>query len=143
MAGAIGDRRNKRDSRRQNAERGKKMNRQLRMAAFVIGLTCIVFVAARASAAPAAAAPAKPAADEALAPIVESKPDPAVDSIVDSHPQTAGELLRAAVVLADLDRPDLARKYLQQLAAAKPSEDALAEAIGIVDTPMLLRLAGN
>ena len=101
-------------------------------------------------------APDKTATDKAVAekaaakndstsnvPEVAAKPDPAVDTIVDSNPQTPAQLLRAAAVLADLDRVGLAKKYLQQLAAAKPDEEALAEAAAQIEPATLMRLADN
>jgi CheY-like chemotaxis protein len=88
-------------------------------------------------------ATAKKDVESAAAPVVFAKPDPAVDTIVDSNPTTPAQLLQAAALLADLDRVDLAKKYLQQLAAAKPDENALAEAAGQVQPATLLRLADN
>ncbi len=72
-----------------------------------------------------------------------SKPDAAVDSIVDSNPQTPAEVLRAAGILADLGRADLAKKYLDQLAGAKPDENALADAAAKVDKDLLMKVAAN
>ncbi|HZZ28091.1 MAG TPA: hypothetical protein VFE46_08820 [Pirellulales bacterium] len=83
------------------------------------------------------------AALKAAQAIMTAKPDPAVDTIVDSNPHTPAQLLQAAAVLADLGRVDLAKKYLQQLADAKSDENALAEAAGQIDPATLLRLANN
>ena len=71
------------------------------------------------------------------------KHDPAVDTIVESNPETPRELLRAALVLADLDRADLAKKYLQKMIDAKLDEQALAELASHVDSDYLLRIATN
>ncbi len=66
-----------------------------------------------------------------------------MDTIVDSNPQTPAQLLRAALLLVDLDRVDLAKKYLQQMAAGKFDDIALAEAAWHLDPAMLMRLAVN
>ncbi len=97
---------------------------------------------AAAPAAPATAAKT-PAAGTPTPPVVAAKPDPAVDTIIDSNPQTPAQVLRAVGRLADLDRIDLAKKYLQQLAAAKVDEAALAEAAWQIDPGTLLRIAEN
>ncbi|HEY2826283.1 MAG TPA: hypothetical protein VGJ04_01680 [Pirellulales bacterium] len=116
------------------------MKRQRRIfVAVVIGMSLFLLAALAQDEAPGKSAAAKAAA---AAPVA-IKPDPAVDTIVDSNPHTPGQLLQAAAVLADLDRIDLAKKYLQQLAAAKPDEEALAEAAAQVEPATLLRLADN
>ena len=122
------------------------MNKQLRY--FLSGAMAVALFAASAVAQDATSAAKKAAADqaaksEAPAPVISTKPDPAVDTIVESNPKTPGALLQAASILADLDRVDLAKKYLQQLVAAKPSEEALAEAAVQVEPGVLLRLADN
>src|SRR5262245_28480512 len=107
----------RRNGRRHKAGGRKQMMRQLRM--FVLGtaiLTLAPLCATAQVAAPGAGRPAAiPEAGAAppAAPLAV-KPDPAVDTIVDSNPQTPGELLRAAGILADLGRADLAKRYLQQ-----------------------------
>ena len=95
--------------------------------------------AAKPQAAPAADATSAAAADA----ISFAKPDPAVDTIVDSNPQTPAEVLHAAAILSDLDRADLAKKFLDRLATAKPDENSLAEAAAKVDKNLLLRIAAN
>ena len=85
----------------------------------------------------------RPLRKTAPAPVVIAKPDPAVDTIVESNPHTPGELLKAAAVLTDLERIDLAKKYLQQLVAVKPDEEALAEAGAQIEPATLMRLADN
>jgi CheY-like chemotaxis protein len=118
------------------------MMRQLRF----IGLS---FVAATSLAAQALAQEAAPAAGAAVdaahaaPPVPIVRRDPAVDTIVASNPTTPGQLLRAALLLADLDHIDLAKKYLKQLADAKPDEKALADAVVDVDSDMLVRIAGH
>lgn len=92
--------------------------------------------------APAAAAPGA-VAPVPVAPAVQFQPDPAVDTIVESNPKTPAELLRAAAILVDLNRPDLAKKYLQQMAATPGDEKSLADAALQLDPAVLLRLAVN
>jgi len=114
------------------------MMRQLRF----IGL-CVVAAASSAVHARAQEAPVAAEAAPATAPVQIVKHDPAVDTIVASNPTTPGQLLRAALVLADLDHVDLAKKYLKQLADSKPDEKALADAVVDVDSDMLVRIAGH
>jgi hypothetical protein len=67
----------------------------------------------------------------------------AVETIVDSNPTTPAQLLKAALLLADMDRLDLAKKYLAQLSASKPDENVLAESAGQIDPEMLLRVSAH
>jgi DNA-binding response OmpR family regulator len=91
---------------------------------------------------PPAAAPAAP--PKAATPTIEAaNRDVAVETIIDSKPTSPAELLQAAAILADLGRADLAKAYLQQLAAMNPGEAALAEAAGKVDADVLMRLVTN
>jgi DNA-binding response OmpR family regulator len=88
----------------------------------------------------------KPAAElpKPVAPTLESaNGDVAVETVIDSKPTSPAELLRVAATLADLGRPDLAKAYLQQLAAANPGEAALAEVAGKIDADVLMRLSSN
>jgi hypothetical protein len=94
--------------------------------------------------APAAAVPGAAATPApATVPALPQPPDPAVDTIVDSNPKTPAELLRAAAILVDLNRPDLAKKYLQQMAATPADEKSLADAALQLDPAALMRLAVN
>ncbi len=117
------------------------MSRHLR---FGIGALILVLFAAAVQAqdgAPAAPPP-RPTDQDAGMPVIV-KHDPAVDTIMESNPQTPRELLRAASILADLDRADLAKQYLQKVLAAKLNDDALAELAVHVDSDALLRMATN
>lgn len=92
------------------------------------------------------AQPAKRAADApaVTTPTIESaKGDVAAETIIDSKPTTPAEILRAAAALADLGRADLAKAYLQQLAATNPGEEALVEAAAKVDPDVLMRIASS
>jgi HEAT repeat protein len=93
-------------------------------------------------AAPPKLAPAKKpgAADETP---VYRPPDPAVDTIVESKPTTPRGMLQAAISLAALDRPDLAKQFLDQLLAAKPDAAVLADLARQFGSDTLLQLAGN
>jgi len=120
------------------------MIRQLRLIVFASASAVAAYSAAHAIAqdAPVAAGVAADAAP-ATAPVPFVKRDPAVDTITASNPTTPGQLLRAALLLADLDHVDLAKKYLKQLADSKPDEKALADAVVDVDSDMLVRIAGH
>jgi CheY-like chemotaxis protein len=91
---------------------------------------------------PPKAAPAKKpgAAEEAPA---YRPADPAVDTIVESKPTTPRGMLQAAISLAALDRPDLAKQFLDQLLATKPDAAALADLARQFGSDALLQLAGN
>jgi DNA-binding response OmpR family regulator len=118
------------------------MMRQLRfIGLFFAPAVLLAMDAVAQEAPPVAAAPAEAAL--ATAPVQIAKRDPAVDTIIASNPTTPGQLLRAALLLADLDHVDLAKKYLAQLAASKPDEKALADAVVEVDSDMLVRIAGH
>ena len=82
-------------------------------------------------------------ADDSAAGLIAAPRSAAVETIVDSNPTTPGQLLKAALLLADLDRLDLAKKYLAQLAASKPDENTLAESAGQIDPEMLLRVSAT
>lgn len=55
-------------------------------------------------------------------------------------PKTPRQLFEAAVAMIDINRPDLARKYLLQVNAAALSEDELVEIRGAIGSPNLIRL---
>ncbi len=96
---------------------------------------------APANPAPAKKSPAtgaKPAEAEAFHP-----PNPAVDTIVESNPKTPRDLLQAAVSLAALDRPDLAKRYINQLLASEASGPALADLARHFGSATLMQLAGD
>ncbi len=115
------------------------MIRHLRLALGTAGLA--IFITAAVDAQQNQPAPPKPAAGDVMPVIV--KHDPAVDTIVESNPNTPRELLRAAAILADLDRADLAKKYLQRVLSAKLNDEALADLATHVDADLLLRMSTN
>ncbi len=53
--------------------------------------------------------------------------DPAVAAILETKPTTPGECVRAAKILSDLKRPDLAKQFLQKVIATKLDQSALAK----------------
>ncbi len=53
--------------------------------------------------------------------------DPAVAAILETKPSTPGECIRAAKILSDLKRPDLAKQFLQKVIDAKLDPQALAK----------------
>jgi len=81
--------------------------------------------AAPAAAKPAAAAPSKDKKDSEEPPPPD---EPAVQAILESMPKTAPDKLRAAQVLVDLNRPDLAKPLLKQL-LTPPLKPAAAYAL--------------
>jgi hypothetical protein len=95
---------------------------------------------------PAAPTPSKrPAASGAkpeAAPVFQPS-NPAVDTIVESIPKTPRELLQAAISLAALDRPDLAKRYLNQLLASEAGAPALADLARHFGSAALMQLAGD
>lgn len=108
---------------------------------------------------PAAAPPAKPAAPTKSAapaktgkaeakpaeavPAVPALPDPAVEAILEAKPTTPAELFRAATLLVRLKRPDLAKKSLAQLLAAKPDDEAWGKLVDQFGTGEFIALTGK
>ncbi|HEY2148137.1 MAG TPA: hypothetical protein VGH32_09380, partial [Pirellulales bacterium] len=98
--------------------------------------------AAPEKAAPPKAAPARKPGAAGEAPVYRP-PDPAVDTIVESKPTTPHGMLQAAISLSALDRPDLAKQFLDQILAAKPDPAALADLARQFGSDTLLQLASN
>ena len=74
-----------------------------------------------------------PAADEPAAVSVPEPEEPAVAAILATKPSTPLELVRAAKILADLDRPDLAKGFLKRVLDANLDPQqlvALEDALG-------------
>ncbi len=70
--------------------------------------------------------PAKGTAD--AAPAAPFRPvDPAVETILEGKPTTPREVMQAILSLNQLDRPDLAKQYIDKLLAAKLPAAALAD----------------
>ncbi len=101
--------------------------------------------AAPAKPAPANPAPAKKGPATGLKPAETEfhAPNPAVDTIVDSKPKTPRELLQAAISLTALERPDLAKQFLDQLLAAKPDAMALADLARHFGSATFMQIAGD
>jgi hypothetical protein len=97
------------------------------------------------AAAPAPAKQPKPAASNAAepAPLPVAEEDPAVRAILDSKPSTPAECAHAAKILADLQRPDLAKVLVKKILDAKPSEEQLAALANEFGVAMFLDLAGQ
>jgi len=74
---------------------------------------------------------------------VPQRPSAAVAAVLGTNPSTPAERARAASILAGFDRPDLARKFLQQIVAAKLTEDQLAALAEQYGTPMFTEMAGR
>ena len=70
--------------------------------------------------------PAPPTAPVLSGRVDPVRPDhPVVLTIRDQNPTTPVQLMRAVEMLMDIDEPDEAKKYLQQLLAGRPSVDDL------------------
>jgi CheY-like chemotaxis protein len=98
--------------------------------------------------APAKAAPAKKPVAAKPGVIDETGPvslplGPAVETILESKPKTPRALLEAANSLAALDRPDLAKQFLDQLLAAKPDAATLADLARQFGSAALLQMAAD
>ncbi len=112
-----------------------------------LGLTLAGAMPARAQApkakAPAAKAPAAPAAgkDVDVPPAPLGEDDPAVRAVLESKPTTPAQCARAAKILADLQRPDLAKILVKKILDAKPSEQQLAELANQFGPSLFLDLA--
>ena len=104
------------------------------------------------SAPPGPAARAKPAAEEpagveaaadgAALPQITTE-DPAVRAVLQTKPTTPPELTRAGSLLADLDRPDLAKPLFKQVLDAGLSRDQLADLDEQLGSPLFVRLVGR
>ena len=94
--------------------------------------------------APAASAPAAGAAksEEAME-TVEARPDPAVEAVLESKPSTPGENFRAAKILADLGRPDLAKGFLQKILDAKLDDPQFKELVERFGSAAFTGMAAN
>jgi len=92
--------------------------------------------------APARRAPAKPAADaEEAEPAIPN--DPAVLAVLESHPSTPAELLRAIGILADLGYPQVAKGFVDELTGRKLDLAAKAALAGSFQSARLMKLARN
>ncbi len=71
----------------------------------------------------------------------ESRGDSGVAAILATKPSTPVDCTRAATILADLDRPDLAKRYLKKVLDAKLPPKQLADLGEEIGPAALLRLA--
>lgn len=83
---------------------------------------------------------AQPPEDGAEVPQFDS---PAVLAILETEPTTPAECARAAKILAQLERPDLSRQFLQRVIDAKLSEDELAALADQFGSGMFINLAAR
>ncbi len=81
---------------------------------------------------------AKTAAEEPAVP-----EDPAAAAILETKPSTPSECVRAAKILSDLKRPDLAKKFLQKVIEAKLDEKALAKLAEEFGSAMFVQLGAR
>ena len=82
-----------------------------------------------------------PADPDAIPPAALPETDPAVLAVQESEPTTPAELLWAVETLLNLERPELAKQYLEQLQASQASDEELVAAQRRFRTPLLLRIA--
>jgi len=87
-------------------------------------------------------------AQEAAPPPAEEQPeeqpkDSAVEAIEATKPATPAECLRAAKILFELMRPDLAKKYLKKVLEANLSGGELAELGRTIGTGMLIEMSNR
>lgn len=90
-------------------------------------------------------APAQPKAapDEAASEPEPVPDDPAVLAVLESHPDTPFELLRAIRILADLGHPKLAEPFIDRLGQQKLDLTDKAALANRFDSAKLIRLARN
>jgi hypothetical protein len=69
--------------------------------------------------------------------------DPAAAAILETKPSTPGECIRAAKILSDLKRPDLAKELLQKVIDAKLEEKALAILADEFGSAMFVQLSAR
>ena len=74
---------------------------------------------------------------------VSESENPAVSAILLTRPSTPTEMARAASILADLERPDLAKSFLQRILAAKLSTEQLAALADEFGSAMFVRMASR
>ena len=91
--------------------------------------------------APVETADGAPADPNAFTPAAPPESDPAVLAVQESEPTTPAELLWAVETLLNLERPELAKQYLEQLQASQVSDEELIAAQRRFRTPLLLRIA--
>ena len=76
------------------------------------------------------------------APTVEEQ-NPAVLAILETNPSTPMEWTRAAKILTDLDRPDLAKGFLEKVLAAKLDQKRLAQLQTRFGSAMFVQMASR
>jgi hypothetical protein len=90
---------------------------------------------------PAAGAADKTEKTDAEEPAVPE--DPAVAAILATKPATPGECIRAAKILSDLKRSDLAKQFLQKVIEAKLDDPALAKLADQFGSAMFVQLSAR
>ncbi len=80
---------------------------------------------------------------EAEAPEAPPQDNAAVLAVLETKPATPAEWVEAAQVLTQLGRPDLGKKFLQQLIAAKPTEKKLVELVDRFGSALFVDLASR
>jgi HEAT repeat protein len=92
---------------------------------------------------PAADKPKPKPADEEESEAEPAAEDPALQAVLESHPQTPAELLRAIDILVDLGHANLAKPFIDELAKRELDVTALAALAGQFNSAKLLKLSRN
>lgn len=74
---------------------------------------------------------------------VSESENPAVAAILQTRPTTPAEMARVARILADLERPDLAKSFIQRILAAKLNVQQLAALADEFGSAMFVRMASR
>jgi hypothetical protein len=85
----------------------------------------------------------KPAGDEEEPTEAALPEDPAVQAVLESHPQTPAELLRAIDILVDLNHAALAKPFVEELSKTQLDLAAKAALAAQFNSAKLLKLARN
>ncbi len=85
-----------------------------------------------------------PKADEKAAPpATYEEPNPVIETILESNPKTPAELAQGIASLVQLDRPELAKPWIQKLLDARVDADTAADLVRRFGAATFLRWAGN
>jgi CheY-like chemotaxis protein len=85
----------------------------------------------------------KPGSDEEESTEAALPEDPAVQAVLESHPQTPADLLRAIDILVDLNQAALAKPFVEQLSKEQLDLAAKAALAAQFNSAKLLKLARN
>ncbi|HUT90087.1 MAG TPA: hypothetical protein VMY37_11360 [Thermoguttaceae bacterium] len=75
--------------------------------------------------------------------VMEKRESPAVEAILATRPSTPRELVRSAKILADLERPDLAKGFLNQVLSANLDQQQLVALQGLLGAGLFREMASR